>query len=59
LSCGHTSFDGSTDSIRLATPVLGMAADNATNGHWVAAADCGIFNVGGACYLRRLVSSAG
>jgi hypothetical protein len=56
---GQASFDGSTGSIRLASPVVGMAADNVTNGYWMAAADGGIFTFGGATYMGRLVSSAG
>ena len=56
---GQAPFYGSTGSIRLASPVVGMAPDNAMNGYWMAAADGGIFTFGGAAYMGRLVSSAG
>jgi hypothetical protein len=35
-----------------------MAADNATNGYWMAAADGGVFTFGGATYYGRVVSSS-
>ena len=41
-----------TGSMSLAAPVVGMAADNATNGYWMAAADGGIFTFGGASLPR-------
>jgi hypothetical protein len=56
---GQASFAGSLGNIRLASPVVGMAADNAVNGYWLVAADGGIFSFGGATYMGRLVSSAG
>jgi len=56
---GQAPFDGSTGSLSLVAPVVGMAPDNATNGYWMAAADGGIFTFGGASYMGRLVSSAG
>jgi hypothetical protein len=56
---GQAPFDGSTGSLSLAAPVVGMAADNATNGYWMAAADGGIFTFGGATYFGRVVSTAG
>jgi hypothetical protein len=34
-----------------------MAADNVTNGYWLAAADGGIFTFGGASFLGRLLGS--
>jgi hypothetical protein len=59
FSYGQATFDGSTGDIPLASPVVGMAPDNATDGYWMAAADGGIFTFGGAAYMGRLVSSAG
>jgi hypothetical protein len=40
----------------LSAPVVGIAADNTTNGYWLAAADGGIFTFGGASYMGRLVA---
>ena len=55
---GQAPFDGSTGGLTLAAPVVGMAADNSTNGYWMAAADGGVFTFGGAIYLGRVVSSS-
>ena len=58
FSYGQAPFDGSTGSINLAAPVVGMAADNATNGYWMAASDGGVFTFGGANYYGRINSSS-
>ena len=39
----NAPFYGSTGSIRLNEPVVGMAADLATGGYWLVASDGGIF----------------
>ena len=56
---GQAPFDGSTGGLSLAAPVVGMAADSATNGYWMAAADGGIFTFGGASYFGRVDSTLG
>ena len=42
---------GSTGNIRLASPVVGMAATPSGNGYWLVAADGGIFNFGDARFF--------
>ena len=37
-------FDGSTGSLTLAQPVVGMAPDQATDGYWLVARDGGLFS---------------
>jgi hypothetical protein len=37
-------FQGSTGSLRLNKPVVGMALDRATGGYWLVASDGGVFS---------------
>jgi hypothetical protein len=39
-------FSGSTGSIRLNQPIVGMAIDPSTSGYWLVASDGGIFSFG-------------
>ena len=48
FSYGDAQFYGSTGSIHLNSPVVGMAAGPGGNGYWLVAADGGIFNYGSA-----------
>ena len=43
---GHAGFYGSTGSIRLNKPVVGMATSADGEGYWLVASDGGIFNYG-------------
>src|SRR6202034_1213924 len=45
---GDARFYGSTGSIHLNSPVVGMAAGPGGNGYWLVAADGGVFNYGSA-----------
>jgi Cu/Zn superoxide dismutase len=45
---GDASFLGSTGNIKLARPVVGMAATPSGDGYWVVASDGGVFNYGDA-----------
>jgi len=47
---GATSFYGSTGSIHLNKPVVGMAAAPGGAGYWLVASDGGIFNYGSALF---------
>ena len=40
---GDAGFYGSAATVPLAAPVTGMAADPATGGYWLVAADGGVF----------------
>jgi hypothetical protein len=42
---------------KLVAPVVGMAADEATSGYWLAASDGGIFSFGGASFWGRVLSA--
>ncbi len=53
---GDAQFFGSTGSIHLAQPIVGMAAMPDGGGYWFTAADGGLFNYGTAPFLG---SSAG
>jgi hypothetical protein len=44
---GDAGFHGSTGSIHLSQPVVGMAANPDGNGYWLVASDGGIFSFGG------------
>ena len=45
---GNAAFYGSTGSIQLNKPVVGMASSPSGNGYWLVASDGGIFNYGDA-----------
>jgi Cu/Zn superoxide dismutase len=45
---GDASFLGSTGNIKLAKPVVGMAATPSGDGYWLVASDGGVFNYGDA-----------
>ena len=48
---GHAPFLGSTGALRLAQPVVGMAATPSGRGYWLVAADGGVFAFGDAPFL--------
>ncbi|MGH2688099.1 MAG: lamin tail domain-containing protein, partial [Actinomycetota bacterium] len=48
---GDAAFHGSTGSIALASPIVGMAATASGAGYWLVAADGGIFSFGDAEFL--------
>jgi hypothetical protein len=50
FSYGDAAFHGSTGSLTLAAPIVGMASDNATGGYWLVGADGGIFAFGAPFY---------
>ena len=50
FSYGDASFHGSTGSIHLNKPVVGMAATPDGGGYWLVASDGGIFNYGDATF---------
>ncbi len=50
FSFGDATFYGSTGSIRLNKPVVGMAATTDGNGYWLVASDGGIFSYGDATF---------
>ena len=50
FSYGDTSFYGSTGSLVLNKPVVGMAASPSGKGYWFVASDGGIFNYGDALF---------
>jgi hypothetical protein len=43
FSFGDARFEGSTGSISLTQPIVGMAVDPKTGGYWLVASDGGIF----------------
>jgi hypothetical protein len=50
----NRSFFGSTGSIKLNKPIVGMATTNDENGYWMVGADGGIFAFGDAPYVGSL-----
>jgi hypothetical protein len=48
---GNAGFFGSTGSLRLSQPIVGMAATPSGNGYWLVAADGGIFAFGDAGFF--------
>ncbi|HET9772457.1 MAG TPA: Calx-beta domain-containing protein [Acidimicrobiia bacterium] len=48
---GNAGFFGSTGSLRLRQPVVGMAATPSAKGYWLVAADGGIFAFGDAAFF--------
>jgi hypothetical protein len=48
---GDAKFHGSTGSIKLAMPIVGMTATKSGNGYWLVATDGGIFAFGDAGFL--------
>jgi hypothetical protein len=50
-------FRGSTGSIALGRPVVGMASDAVTGGYWLVAADGGIFSFGAPFYGSAVAPS--
>ncbi len=51
---GTASFWGSTGSITLNKPVVGMASTPSTNGYWLVASDGGIFTYGDARFFGSM-----
>ena len=51
---GDAGFFGSTGSLTLNAPVVGMADTLSTNGYWLVAADGGIFSFGDAPFLGSM-----
>ena len=54
FSFGDARFHGSTGSIHLNNPIVGMAATTDGKGYWLVAADGGIFNFGDAGFYGSL-----
>jgi hypothetical protein len=50
FSFGGANFLGSTGSIHLSRPIVGMAVDQQTGGYWLVASDGGIFSFGAPFY---------
>ena len=50
FSFGDAAFYGSTGNLRLAQPIVGMAATPSGHGYWLAASDGGIFSFGDAAF---------
>ena len=48
---GNASFFGSTGAVRLAQPIVGMAATPSGRGYWLVASDGGIFSFGDASFF--------
>ena len=48
---GSAGFFGSTGSVRLNKPIVGMATTPSGKGYWLVASDGGIFNFGDAAFL--------
>ena len=53
FSFGGAPFYGSTGSIALNKPIVGMAATPDGGGYWLVASDGGIFSYGDALVLRQ------
>jgi hypothetical protein len=51
---GNASFWGSTGSITLNKPVVGMAATPSSNGYWLVASDGGLFSYGDARFFGSM-----
>jgi hypothetical protein len=51
---GSAGFFGSTGSIHLNAPMVGMANTASTNGYWLVASDGGIFNYGDAGFFGSM-----
>ena len=51
---GDATFWGSTGSLHLNAPVVGMAVTPSTNGYWMVASDGGIFNYGDARFFGSM-----
>jgi photosystem II stability/assembly factor-like uncharacterized protein/ribosomal protein L24E len=51
FSFGDAAFQGSTGSLRLNRPIVGMAATPSGTGYWLVASDGGIFSFGDAAFL--------
>ncbi len=51
---GDAPFKGSTGNLRLAAPVVGMAATADGEGYWLVAADGGVFSFGDAAFYGSL-----
>ncbi len=51
---GDAGFWGSTGSIHLNAPVVGMAVTPSTDGYWMVASDGGIFNYGDAAFYGSM-----
>ena len=51
FSFGDAAFYGSTGAMKLAKPIVGMAASPSGKGYWFVASDGGIFNFGDAAFL--------
>jgi hypothetical protein len=50
FSYGDASFHGSTGSLHLNKPIVGVATTPDGKGYWLAASDGGIFSYGDATY---------
>src|SRR5512142_1947609 len=50
LAFGSAPFKGSTDAMKLARPIVGMAATPTGQGYWLVASDGGIFSYGDAAF---------
>ena len=50
FSYGDADFNGSTGSLRLNQPIVGMASTPDGGGYWLVAADGGVFNFGDAAF---------
>jgi hypothetical protein len=53
---GEAAFEGSTGSIALNKPIVGMAATRDGGGYWLIAADGGVFNFGDALFSGSAAS---
>jgi hypothetical protein len=58
FSFGSAPFFGSTGSIRLNRPIVGMAASPTARGYWFVAADGGIFSFGDARFFGSFANSS-
>jgi hypothetical protein len=55
FSFGDDAFEGSTGGRALSAPIVGIAAEAASDGYWLAGSDGGVFGFGGASYMGRQV----